>query len=130
METKMLAISYRFDTNRSSRSGMRFTFDDTTEDARSERREPGETYNGMTPTTSIVVDTSTDALAFIDKHVGQSWSAWSLWYVMPSDGSDEFYYLAAHMSTPAQMKKKLGHMAQRICGRSSLGETYDANVTL
>ena len=126
----MLEISYRFDTNRSSRSGMRFTFDDTTENAHAERRGSGETYNGMTPTTSIVVDNSADALKFIDNHVGQSWSAWSLWYVMPSDGSSEFYHLAAHMSTATQMKKKLGHTAQRICGRSNFGETYDANVKL
>jgi hypothetical protein len=130
METKMLEISYRFDTNRSSRSGMRFSFDDTVEAARAEHCGTGETYNGLTPTTSIVVDNSTDAMAFINRHVGQSWPSWSLWYVMPSDGSGEFYHLAAHMSTVAQMKKKLGHAAQRICGQSNVGETYDANVKL
>lgn len=123
----MLAISYRFDTNRTSRSGMSFSFHDVDEPINSPRRGP--VFNGMTPRDITTVSTSTEALDVLSQHIGNTWPEWSLAWVMPDD-AEPHYEIAPYMPVGNMKQLKVrGRPAQLICGRTPDG-IYDARVTL
>lgn len=125
----MLSINYRFDTSRPSRGGMKFSFAETADAATKPVRGNGPVWNGITPPTTAIMDNSTDVLAFIDGLIGTTWAAWSLWYVMPSNGGSSYYKLLPAM-LPNAVRKIDGHKAQLLCGRAESGEHYDARVDL
>jgi hypothetical protein len=114
---------------------MRFDLRDTDRPPAAKRRDPGPVYNGITPATFIIVDNTTDALEFIDYHIGSSWAEWSLWWLMPENELMKCYYALLPIFLPDSTKKvgrrgEVKHTAQLLCGRTRDGGFFDAKVKL